>query len=175
MAKLRKMLGDVFAPELVELRGVIETQSKETLTLWAVDYAQENFLRIYEKAYPKGPDFGPILDAVRGCAKGELKLKDIKPLIKEAREIGKNATDNPAAQAAARAIGTACATIQTPTSALGYTFYGAAAIAYDAAGFEEKPEVYDALADKEFKKILQSLKERAVPDEQNPVKVNWNC
>ena len=65
--------------------------------------------------------------------------------------------------------------MQTPTNALGFTFYGAAAAAYDQAGTEESPEIYDALAEKELAAILASLQSAAVENEPNPVKVDWNC
>lgn len=175
MAKLRKMLGDINAPVIVSLMSVIETQSKETLTNWAVSYAEEHFLDIYEKFYPENQIFRETIKAVRECVAGELKLKDVKPFLKEATKTAREADVNPVAQAAARAVSVACAVIQTPTNALGFTFYGAAAVVYDHIGLEEKPDVYDALADGEFQKMLKALEAVAVDDEANPAKINWNC
>lgn len=43
MAKLRKMLGRVDEPNIVELMAVIETQSRETLSAWALDWAESPF------------------------------------------------------------------------------------------------------------------------------------
>lgn len=84
-------------------------------------------------------------------------------------------TEGEIAQAAARAISTACSVVQTPTGALGFTFYAAAAIIYEQVGLEEKPAVYDALAAEEMARTLASLQEAAVPDEENPAKINWHC
>lgn len=42
MAKLRKMLGDINDPSVVELMQVMETQSKTTLARWAIDYVKEH-------------------------------------------------------------------------------------------------------------------------------------
>ena len=78
-------------------------------------------------------------------------------------------------QAAARAIATACAAIRTPTSALGFVFYGAAAAAYRQAGMDASKEVYDALADAELEALLFALQETAVADEPCPVPLDWNC
>ena len=79
------------------------------------------------------------------------------------------------AQAAARAVATACAAIQTPTNALGFLFYGAAASAYQTAGLTQNAECYDRMALNEFRKAFQSLQRVSLPDEPNPAKIKWNC
>lgn len=173
MAKLRKMLGKVDDPSVVEMMAVIETQSVKTLAAWAVEYTESHVLPIYEMAYPAGPGFGPVLAAVRGWLNGEQKLNEVKPLLKEANALARETEE--AAQAAARALYTACSVVQNPNGALGFTFYTAAAILYDRVGLEEKPAVYDALAAEEMAKLLTSLKAAAVPDEKNPAKVDWKC
>lgn len=175
MAKLRKMLGDINAPIIGSLKGLIETQSKETLANWAIRYAEEHFLDIYEKSYPEDMTFHEAIKAVREYVAGEMKLKDVKPFLREAAKVAREVDGNPAAQAAARAVSVACAVIQTPTNALGFTFYGAAAVAYDRLGLEEKREVYDAVADGEFQNMLKALEAVAVENEENPAKINWNC
>lgn len=38
MAKLRKMLGSADSPYIVSLMRLIETQSKETIAGWCLDY-----------------------------------------------------------------------------------------------------------------------------------------
>jgi hypothetical protein len=90
-------------------------------------------------------------------------------------EVARKLTDNPTAQAAARAVATACAAIQTPTNALGFLFYGAAASAYSAVGLAQNPEIYDRMALDEFQKAFQSLQQVSLPDEPNPAKMKWNC
>lgn len=175
MAKLRKMLGRVDEPNIIELMAVIETQSKETLSGWALDWAENSFLAIYEKYYAEDFRLRNLISACRECLKGDRPLKEVKPLLKEGRETAKEAEGNPTAQAAARAIATACAVPQTVTNALGFTFYGAAALVYDRAGLEEKPEIYDKMATEELGEMLDSLKAVSVADEQNPVKVKWHC
>ena len=42
MAKLRKMLGSVEDPAVRELMGLIETQSRTTLTRWAAAYSRRD-------------------------------------------------------------------------------------------------------------------------------------
>lgn len=174
MAKLRKMLGDITSRECRELMAVIETQSKHTLGTWAVSYAKEQYLPIYAKGETKNSRLEETVAACERFLAGEGKLAEVKPLLKEARELCAKIKD-PTEQAAARAVATACAAIQTPTNTFGFLLYGAAASAYDQAGLEETGEVYDALAAKELQKALDSLQQAAVKDEPNPVKIKWNC
>ena len=69
----------------------------------------------------------------------------------------------------------AAACFHTPTHSLGLAFYGAAAIAYDRVGTDEKPEIYDQIAAEECAKMEAALRVVAVEDEQNPAKINWHC
>jgi len=171
--KLRKMLGNVDSPECIGLMRLIETQSKETLSKWAALYAKQNYLPEYAS---RGGN-GCYAAALEGCERhfaGEIKLSELKPLLKEAREAAAKETD-PVAQAAARAVAAACAVVTTPTNALGFLFYGAAVFAYAATGLEASAEDYDALASQEMARALDSLRDAAVDNEPNPVKINWNC
>lgn len=79
------------------------------------------------------------------------------------------------AQAAARAIATACAAVQTPTNAFGFLLYGAAAFAYHSAGVRSTQAVYDPLATEELARALASLRAASVPGEPNPATLRWNC
>lgn len=171
MAKLRKMLGSVEDPAIRELMGLIETQSRITLTRWAVAYTAERYLPLTDRADGRLP---AAVEAVRANLRGELTLKEAKVLLAEARKAAQEETD-PVRQAAARAVSTACGVLTTPTNALGFAFYGAAAWAYHTAGTEAAREEHDRLAQGELERILTSLREAAVPDEADPVKVNWNC
>lgn len=175
MAKLRKMLGSLEDPNIVSLMSLIETQSKTTLANWAITYAENNFLNIYEKNYSDDLRLRNILSASKEYLNGTKKLNEVKPLIKEGNVIARSIEENPIAQAACRAIVTACGTINTPTNALGFTFYGAAAIVYDKCGLSESSKIYDELASKELEKMLVSLEKVATPNEENPAKIKWNC
>lgn len=175
MPKLRKMLGNVTDPVIQSLMRLMETQSRSTLARWAIDCARERYLPIYKSAYLGDPRLRDALSAVRSVLQGTRKLADIKPTLRAAAGPGRETSQNPAAQAAARAVAVACSAVQTPSSALGFTFYGAAAVAYDTAGLSADANTYDALAAKELESLLESLRQIAVPNEQNPVKISWNC
>lgn len=169
MAKPRKTLGGIDWPVCEALMRQIETQSTVTLSRWAVDHAAREYLPLCGEA--------PALTAaVEGCRKhltGQLSLKELKPLLREASAAARD-TEGAVEQAAARATATACAVIQTPTNALGYLFYGAAAAAYSKAGTEDASR-WDNLARAELEQALEELRAVSVPDEPNPAKINWNC
>ena len=50
--KLRKTLGNMESPECQSLMRQMETQSRQTLATWAVAYAKERYLPIYQDACP---------------------------------------------------------------------------------------------------------------------------
>ena len=101
--------------------------------------------------------------------------KEQRMLLKEAKELIKDVEETIVPLAIVRAILIACATKDSPTNALGYTFYAVAAIVYHQAGLCENKEIYDQLAKEEFKKVLKSLQLIAIDNENNPVKVKWYC
>lgn len=173
MAKLRKMLGDINSPECIALMRAIETQSKATLAKWAVDRAKTRYLPVYV-AEGGSPRAAECIAACEAHLAGEMPLKEVKPYLRELTQIAREA-EQPVLQAAARAISTGCATIQTPTNALGYLFYGAAAVAYHQAGLEADADAYDDLAAKELQDALESLQLVSIESEPNPAKINWNC
>lgn len=167
---LRKMLGSVDHPAVIRLMRLIETQSKTTLAAFAADYVEKHYLPI------AGEDerLQAALAAVDAHLRGDMSLKELKPLLREARTAAQE-EKNPICQAAKRAIATATAVITTPTNALGFVFYGAAAFAYDTAGVSAPPACYDELASQELERILAALEAAAIPDEPDPVQVNWGC
>ena len=172
MPKLRKMLGDIHSPECAALMRLIETQSRHTLGTWAVCYAKSHYLPLCGQHVQE-----QAKNAVTLCERhlaGEIPLKEVRPVLRELRRLAAG-TACPVAQAAARAVATACAALQTPTNAFGYLLYGAAAEAYHRAGLLATQDVYDALATRELQRALASLQDAAVPNEPNPVHIDWNC
>lgn len=173
--KLKKMMGSISSPSVQALMKLIETQSKETLVNWTERYAREFMLPIHEKAYPEDGRLHAAFKASKDWLDGKVKLPEVKQLILECHEAAREAEENPAAQAAARACGQAASIIHTATHALGIAFYGSAAVAYDKLGLNAGAEEYEKAAEEEIEKILTSLRAVAVENEPNPVKVNWNC
>lgn len=168
---LRKMLGSADHPAIVRLMRLIETQGHGTLVRWAVEDVAAHMLPLV----PDEPGLTAAIAAVRAYVAGEAPLSAVKQAVKEARAAAQALGKEPVRQAATRAIATACAVAATPTSALGFTFYSAAAYAYHTAGTDADLSVHDALATRELERLVLSLQAEAVPDEPCPVKVNWGC
>lgn len=171
--KLRKMMGSVEDIPVVRLMALIETQSKLTLTQWAVEYTADRYLPMLGQCRTAKRSAAAV-EAVRSHLRGELPLKEVRPLLSDARKAAQE-EQNPVRQAAARALSTACGTLTTPSNALGFAFYGAAAYAYHSAGTEATRELQDDLAQEELERILGSLQAVAVQNETNPVRISWNC
>lgn len=175
MAKVRKMIGKADSPYIISLMRLIETQSKNTIVKWCNEYARHHILHIYEKDYPEDSRLENALDAINEYLEGNIKLTEAKKIIKEVQIAAREAEGNPAAQAAARAIGAATTTINTLTSSLGLAFYGSASIAYSTVGVKETPEIYDEIAARECKNMEDALRKVAITDESNPAKIKWSC
>ena len=175
MPRLRKMLGDVNFPGCIALMRQIETQSARTLAAWAVRDAASRCLPLYEAAFPGDDRLRSAVSACEACLHGDIKLAQIKPLLREAAQVARELEGHSVAQAAARAVSTACATIATPTNALGFVFYSAAACAYSELGLCARQTEYDAYAEREFDRALHSLNRVSVPEETSPARITWNC
>lgn len=180
MAQLRKTLGSATDPGMLALQRQMVTQSATTLARWSVGYAAGHYLPIYERlARQAGIQDADALEStlmvVDGYLEGHMSAAQAKKAIAASRTIARGTLFSPTAQAAARACSTAASVAFSPTSALGMCGYGAAAAAYDAAGTDQPRATYDQLAQEEFARQLESLQEDSVPDEPNPIQVDWNC
>lgn len=174
--KLRKMLGDVNAPEVVALKGLIDTQGKATICKWCLEYAETRFLPIFEKHCPGDSRPRHALQAAWDYLDGKVKFPIVKnTILNECHAAARELDDNPTAQAAARAIGQASAVVHTLSHSLGLYFYGAAAIAYDQVGIDETPAVYSEIARDVCTDITAGLQAVAVLDEPNPASIKWHC
>lgn len=174
--KLRKMLGSADAPNTLELMRLIDTQSRETICSWCMDYAEMRMLPIYERHCPDDMRPRRALEAARAYLRGERRFLEVKQIIlNECHAAARELDENPAAQAAARACGQGAAVVHTLSHSLGIYFYGAAAIAYDRLGIAEKPETYAKVADEVCAELIASLKAVAVKDEPNPAAIKWYC
>ena len=177
MAKpLRKMFGDINAPETLELMRLIDTQSKNTICNWCIDYAEANILPIFEKHCPSDNRPKNALNAARDYLKGDVKFTVVKDIIlNQCHAAARELNNNPAAQAAVRACGQASAVVHTQSHSLGLYFYGSAALAYDKLGTNAALEEYNVFAKRVCAEITEALRSVAVDNEENPVKIKWYC
>ena len=175
MPKARKMLSDWKAPYIQSLLPLIETQSKITLATWVVSYSEQVILPLWFKSYPNDPRPQNALIAARKWLLGEIKLPQAKTEILGCHAAAREAVANPAAQAAARAIGQSASTIHSAQHCIGLAFYGALAVAYDRLGTEVTWAQIEQFASEECGRMEAALSLIAVENEPNPAKIDWKC
>ncbi|MEA4824584.1 MAG: hypothetical protein VB111_10795 [Clostridiaceae bacterium] len=176
MQKLRKMLGDLNAPSTIALMQLIDTQSKETICKWGMDFAEEKVLPIFEKRCPGDSRPRNALIAARDYLDGRVRFPAVKnSILNECHAAARELDSDPIAQAAARAIGQGSAVVHTLSHSLGLYFYCAAAVAYDRLGLAETAEDYNKIAEEVCAEYTAALKAVAVENEPHPAKIKWNC
>ncbi|PKM40703.1 MAG: hypothetical protein CVV04_05800 [Firmicutes bacterium HGW-Firmicutes-9] len=173
MKRLRKTLGNFDDPEILSLTRLAETQSKRTLCIWSIQFAQEHLLPIYERSFPDDPRPCNALINSRGWLEGHVKYIDAKETNNGTHNAATEAVGNPAAQAAARAIAHASLTIHVSAHCMGIAFYGAAAIAYNKLGLNATLEEYLFVARQVWVDLETELRNIAVECDPNPANLNW--
>jgi hypothetical protein len=174
MQKLRKTFGNFDCPTIRSLARLAETQSKRTLCLWNIAYAETYLLPVFEREFPNDPRPREALTNARGWLEGRVRFADAKDTNNGAHNAATAAEGHPAAQAAARAIAHASLTIHVSAHCMGIAFYGAAALAYDQLGTDATEQEYLLIAEQAWREMESELQKIAVADEQNPAKLNWD-
>jgi len=174
--KLRKMLGDVNAPSVVALRELIDTQSKETIRKWCLEYAETKILPIFEKHCPGDDRPRNAVNSAHDYINGKVKFPSVKNIIlNECHAAARELDANLIAQAAARAVGQGSAVVHTLTHSLGLYFYVTAAVAYDRVGLGATEDEYAEIAEEVCLDYTDALRAVALENEPNPAKLKWNC
>lgn len=129
---MRKLLLTRKSECVQPIRKLIAKQKHRTLVLWTID-CSARILPIFEKAYPKDKRPREAVKAAKDWAQGKIKM----PVAKKAALASHKAAtaiaeENPAACAAARAMGHVVGTVHVETHALGIVFYGLTAFVYAA-------------------------------------------
>jgi len=120
---MRKILFSRESEIIQPLRKLVCEQKHITLVMWALD-SSKNLLDIFERYFPSDRRPRIALEKAKEWALGEIKMPEAKRAILDAHNAATEVNDNPVAQAAARAIGHAAATVHVETHALGLVFYG---------------------------------------------------
>lgn len=175
MPKARKMLSDWDTPYIQSLVRLIETQSKATLAIWALDYAERVILPLWSKYYPDDLRPQNALNAAREWLSGAIKLPQAKIAILACHAAAREVDTNPVAQAAARTIGQCTSTIHSARHCIGLALYGALSVAYDTLGTDAPWKQLEQCAADECGRMLDALRAIAVEDEPNPAKIDWKC
>jgi hypothetical protein len=127
---MRKLLVTGESVFLQPIKKLVEKQKQRTLVMWTIECAEE-VLPIFESKFPEDHRPREALEAAKAWASGEIKM----PLAKKAAHASHKAAtaagdENPAARAAARAIGHVVGTIHVETHAMGFVFYAITAYIY---------------------------------------------
>ena len=174
--KLRKTLGDVYSPSCIELRNLIDAQSKDTIRAWCLAYAENKVLPIFEKRRPGDIRPRNAVNAAYDYINGRIKFTVVRNIIlNDCHAAAREQEADPIAQAAARAVGQGAAVVHVLTHSLGLYFYAAAAVAYDRIGLDATTEAYAAIAEEVCADYADALRAVAVENEPNPAKLKWNC
>lgn len=168
MPKTRKMLCDREALYIQSLKSYIETQSKETLAKWAIDYAEQVMLPVWNRSDDLRPH--QALQAAREWLSGAVKLPVVKAQILKCHAAAREAENDPAAQAAARAIGHCASTVHSARHCIGLAFYGALAVAYADLGTDAPWKQIEQRAAEECKRMENALRAAAAANTANPLK-----
>jgi hypothetical protein len=154
---------------------LVETQSKATLADWCIGYSELRLLPIYESTYPDDLRPRETLAAAREWLGGRVKLPQAKAVILGCHAAAREADANPAAQAAARAIGQCASTIHSASHCAGLALYGALAAAYDTVGVNAAWPELEGFAAGECGRMEAALRAVAIENEPNPAKMTWKC
>ena len=129
---------------LEPIRELIEKQKHRTLVMWVIECA-DSVLPIFEEKYPNDKRPREAIEAAKAWAFGKIKML----VAKKAAHATHNAAavicdEDPAACAAARAMGHVIGTIHVETHAMGFVSYAITAFLYDA----EQKNTDDIIAEK---------------------------
>lgn len=173
MAKHRAFLLGWSEPCVRSLTGALETQSKDTIVKWSLDYAERRVLPVYEAAFPADGRARAALEAAHGYLAGGITLRDAKAdAYRNCRDAARDAEGLPAARSAALACGQAALTVHTPLHAIGMVFYGTAALAYARSGSGASGEVC-GIAAAECAAAEASLRAVSVLNGARPARLRW--
>ncbi len=173
MVKPRKMLTNINAPYILSLTELMKTQSKVTLARWAIDYAEDALLKLWNK-YDDG-DLRPkqAIDAARMWLQGTIKLPEAKQAILACHSAAREKQDNLVQMIAARAIGQAASTIHSARHALGLPLYGSLALAYESLGEHAAPDAIEGFVQAECNRMLGALRLVSTSAEPSPARNRW--
>ncbi|MFW9922180.1 MAG: putative immunity protein [Candidatus Thorarchaeota archaeon] len=150
--KMKKLLVTRDSPCVQPIRKLIEKQKHRTLVLWSMDCA-ERVLAIFEEKYPQDKRPREAIEAAKAWAFGNIKM----PIAKKAAHATHNAAtdvaeEDPAASAAARAMGHVIGTVHVETHAMGFVLYAITAFIYAT-----NPSDTDELITKECNWLYERL------------------
>ncbi len=142
---MRKLLFSRQSPCLQPIRELIERQTHRTIILWTLDCAGR-VLAIFERKYPDDKRPREAVEAARAWAHGEIKMPVAMKAALAAHNAATAVSFDPAAAAAARAMGHVVGTVHVETHAMGFVIYALTAFVYKAGPEGQKENADDVIA-----------------------------
>jgi Imm-5 like putative immunity protein len=138
-------------------------EDRQILAAWAADCA-ERVLPLFESRAPNDARPRQALDGLRAFARGQMRVGPVRALAAQAHAAARDVSD-PAATAAARAVGQAAAVAHMASHAYGITPYAAIAqkLAYGTAAAEGEKRWLCEHMSPAIKAILRKLPDPAMP------------
>jgi hypothetical protein len=127
---MKKLIVNRESLKLQPLRQLIAKQKRRTLVLWVIDCAH-SVLPIFESEYPNDNRPRNAIEAAKKWAQGKIKMSIAKKAALATHNAATLISDeNPAACAAARAIGHVVGTVHVETHAMSFVLYTLTAFVY---------------------------------------------
>jgi hypothetical protein len=167
------MLNNRDTPNIQSLMRLIAAQSKPTVAMWAVDYAERVLLPLWEQYCPSDARPRLSLEAARRMIAGSLKWNTGLNIAAQNCNAASAEAENAAARAAARAIALSSSAIHSASHSLGLALYGALAVAYDELGADAPWAAIEARAEAECGRMSDALRTVAIENEPNPCRTGW--
>lgn len=175
MKKLNKTFGDVNSKECEEFRLQVETQSRETIGRWALNFFKNRYFVRVDESLENREVIENLILSFEKLLNKDIKLAEHKEKIKEATDVARHLEGKIIDQSIFRMASTCCSSFHNPTSSMGFMFYASAFMAYSELGLEEKRENYEKIATREFLIANEDFRKIMVKDEKNIAKIRWNC
>jgi len=128
---MRKLLVTRQSACLKPMLALIEELPHRILVLWSLDCAR-HVLPVFETRFSNDPRPSKALEAADKWARGEIKMPEAKRAAHATHDAATAVGFDPAACAAARAMGHAIGTVHVETHAIGVVMYGITVFVYDA-------------------------------------------
>ena len=138
---MKKLLVTRESACLQPIRKLIEKQKHRTLILWSIECA-ERVLPIFEEKHPQDKRPREAVEAAKAWAHGKIKMPVAKKTAHAAHNAATAVAEDPAACAAARAMGHVVGTVHVETHAMGFVMYAITSFVYAA----EQKDVDNVLA-----------------------------
>lgn len=174
MTRYRKMLADWQAPYLQSLIALIETQSKETLVRWVIDYCELRLVPVWKATNDKDQRPQMALHLARLWMDKKVKLNEVKQAIYACHNAAKEEVQ-PGLVAIARAIAQSASTVHSPRHCIGLALYGSLGLAYHALGTDVSFDELEKYAGIICQDMQTELEKIAITDEKNIAKMTWRC